>query len=133
MWQRYKSLWSWRYFIIYCIIAILFTVALALILHIYLVETYVDYATVHFIDRIFKAGFYFAAFLFEISAVAFRVLMKHSHKLDKVDVSLLVQSLIATTCWVINVIMNHLMAVYGFFAFLIFWSNVMVVCGFILP
>uniref|UniRef100_A0A7E4VTZ5 Serpentine receptor class gamma n=1 Tax=Panagrellus redivivus TaxID=6233 RepID=A0A7E4VTZ5_PANRE len=135
LWAFYDRIWTWKRLCIYIAIISLVGMIFLLVIHIGILNvccSYVFGANLRHFDRVFKATAYMIAFTFEVAAVIYRVNSKKSGEIDKVDITLLFQSIISTACWLINCGCNIASAI-KFRFFLIVISDAMVLCGFVLP
>uniref|UniRef100_A0A7E4V365 Serpentine receptor class gamma n=1 Tax=Panagrellus redivivus TaxID=6233 RepID=A0A7E4V365_PANRE len=135
IWPWHQKIWKYKFFIIYGIAISAFSFFFMLVNHADLLQIRADPAyTLYFrlFDRVFKGSAYIVSLIFEMTAVIYRKVSKKTLEIDKVDITLLTQSVITTTCWLINCICNLIWFLYSVIG-VIHVSNCFVVFGFVLP
>uniref|UniRef100_A0A7E4VVT5 Serpentine receptor class gamma n=1 Tax=Panagrellus redivivus TaxID=6233 RepID=A0A7E4VVT5_PANRE len=131
LWKFYDRIWTWNRLCIY--IETVFLVSFIIVLTIHIDFQNLPEFRNKTVARVFKASAYVIAFIFEVTAVIYRVHSKESGKIDKVDVTLLTQSVISTVCWLVNCACNIAGENFNYPICLVTISDAMVFCGFVLP
>uniref|UniRef100_A0A7E4W526 Serpentine receptor class gamma n=1 Tax=Panagrellus redivivus TaxID=6233 RepID=A0A7E4W526_PANRE len=136
-WNQYSRIWKWKFFVLYSSIILVITLTLHYMFYKALFNCTYCVSNNRNLYRVFKTTVYITAFLVEVCAVLCRQKLKSKHTLDKYDVMLLMQSLLSTSCFLVNIGCNQVfdaLAADNILKPIVqFISNCMFVMGFHLP